>query len=75
MSKVREQEVHGGFNPYCRCKVKVENGSIPRMGGVSQASPELWECLVQAKGVRSSFKTKAQCLDTQMIQIKGKEGR
>jgi len=45
------------------------------MGGVSQASPEVWECLVQAKGVRSSFKTKAQCLDTQMIQIKGKEGR
>ncbi len=64
----------GGLYPYCRCRAKVENGSITRMGGVSQASPELWECLVQAKGVRSSVKTKAQCLDAQMIQIKGKEG-
>jgi hypothetical protein len=34
-----------------------ENGSITRMGGVSQASPELWECLVQAKGVRHNVLT------------------
>ncbi len=54
--------------------MKVENGSITRMEGVSQARPELCKRLVQAKGVRSRVKTKAQCLDTQMIQIKGKEG-
>lgn len=64
----------GGFYLYCRCSVKVENGSITRMEGVSQARPELCKRLVQAKGVRSRVKTKAQCLDTQMIQIKGKEG-